>query len=279
MAGDYNKSVLVTGCSSGIGRASADLLKDEGFRVFATARTREDIDELVNAGFETINLDVSDPQSVRNCMVEVNQACGGKLFGLVNNAGIGQPGALEDISRETLEKQFQVNVFGCHQLTRLALRMMREQGAGRIVQISSMLGFVALPYFGAYNASKYALEGLSDTLRLELMGSEIFVSLVEPGPIESHFRNTATSLFTKEITAGGSAHQQAYQKMQERYRSGRATSRFELGPEKVADVVLKAMTSAKPKARYRVTTPARVTAVLKRLLPTRWLDQAMLRLG
>ncbi len=279
MAGDYNKSVLVTGCSSGIGRATADLLKDEGFRVFATARTREDIDELTQAGFETISLDVSDPQSVRNCMVEVDQACDGKLFGLVNNAGVGQPGALEDISRETLEKQFQVNVFGCHQLTRHALRMMRVQGAGRIVQISSMLGFVAIPYIGAYNASKYALEGLSDTLRLELMGSGIFVSLVQPGPIESHFRNTATSLFTEEITAAGSAHQQAYQKMHERYRSGQSVSKFALGPEKVAAVVLKAMTSTRPKARYRVTTPATLAAVLKRLLPTRWLDQAMLRLG
>ncbi|MCH8959695.1 MAG: SDR family NAD(P)-dependent oxidoreductase, partial [Proteobacteria bacterium] len=169
--------------------------------------------------------------------------------------------------------------FGCHQLTRHALRMMREQGSGRIVQISSMLGFVALPYFGAYNASKYALEGLSDTLRLELIGSGIFVSLVEPGPIESHFRNTATSLFTEEITAAGSAHQQAYQKMHERYQRGQSTSKFALGPEKVAAVVLKAMTSTKPKARYRVTTPAKLTAVLKRLLPTRWLDQLMLRIG
>ena len=278
MAGDYNKSVLVTGCSSGIGRATADLLKDKGFRVFATARTREDIDELVNAGFETINLDVIDPQSVRNCMVEVNQACDGKLFGLVNNAGIGQPGALEDISRETLEKQFAVNVFGCHQMTRLALRMMREHGVGRIVQISSMLGFVAMPHIGAYSASKYALEGMSDTLRLELMGSGIFVSLVEPGPIESHFRNTATSLF-KEVTVAGSTHQDAYQKMHERYQSGQAVSKYALGPEKVAEVVLKAMTSTNPKARYRVTTPAKLTAVLKRLLPTRWLDQAMLRIG
>ena len=279
MAGDYNKCVLVTGCSSGIGRATADLLKDNEFRVFATARTREDIDELVHAGFETINLDVSDPQSVRNCMVEVNQACEGKLFGLVNNAGVGQPGALEDISRETLEKQFQVNVFGCHQLTRLALRMMRKQGAGRIVQISSMLGFVAMPYIGAYSASKYALEGLSDTLRLELMGSGIFVSLVEPGPIESHFRNTATSLFAEEVTVGGSVHQQAYQKMHDRYQSGQSASKFALGPEKVAEVVLKAMTSTNPKARYRVTAPTRISAVLKRLLPTRWLDQAMLRIG
>ncbi len=279
MAGDYNKSVLVTGCSSGIGRATADLLKDEGFRVFATARTREDIDELAHAGFETISLDVSDSQSVRNCMVEVNQACDGKLFGLVNNAGIGQPGALEDISRETLEQQFQVNVFGCHQLTRLALRMMRVLGAGRIVQISSMLGFVAMPYIGAYSASKYALEGLSDTLRLELMGSGIFVSLVEPGPIESHFRNTATRLFEEAITVGGSPHQHAYQKMHERYQSGQSVSKFALGPEKVAEVVLMAMTSKNPKARYRVTTPTKLSAVLKRLLPTRWLDKAMLRIG
>ena len=278
MAGDYNKSVLVTGCSSGIGRATADLLRDNEFRVFATARTREDIEELEQAGFETITLDVADPQSVRNCMVEVDQASEGKLFGLVNNAGVGQPGALEDVTREILEKQFQVNVFGCHQLTRLSLRMMRDQGAGRIVQLSSMLGYVAMPYIGAYSASKYALEGLSDTLRLELMGSGIFVSLVEPGPIETRFRQTATSLFAEGVTAGGSPHQQAYQKMHERYQSGQSVSKFVLGPEKVADVVLKAMTSAKPKARYRVTTPAVLSAVLKRLLPTWMLDQAMLRI-
>ncbi|MCZ6559768.1 MAG: SDR family NAD(P)-dependent oxidoreductase [Gammaproteobacteria bacterium] len=279
MAGDYNKSVLVTGCSSGIGRATVDLLKDSGFRVFATARTREDIEELEQAGYETISLDVADPQSVRNCMVEVDQACEGKLFALVNNAGVGQPGALEDVTRETLEKQFQVNVFGCHQLTRLSLRLMRKQGAGRIVQMSSMLGFVAMPYIGAYSASKYALEGLSDTLRLELMGSGIFVSLVEPGPIETRFRQTATSLFAEGITAGGSPHQQAYQKMHDRYKSGKSVSKFALGPEKVADVVLKAITSKRPRARYRVTTPAVLSAVLKRLLPTWLLDKAMLRIG
>ena len=279
MANDYNKSVLVTGCSSGIGRATADLLKKNGFRVFTTARSREDLDELEQAGFEAISLDVSDPQSVRNCMVEVNQASDGQLFGLVNNAGVGQPGALEDVSRETLEKQFQVNVFGCHQLTRHALKMMRAKGEGRIIQISSMLGFVAMPYIGAYSASKYALEGLSDTLRLELRDSGIYVSLIEPGPIESRFRHTARKLHSAELSHGDSVHQQAYQKMSERHENGQQGSRFALGPETVAEVVLAAITSAHPKARYRVTTPAKLAAVLKRVLPTKWLDRAMLKIG
>src|SRR5579863_6839078 len=177
-----SRSVLITGCSSGIGLAAAGLMKVRGWRVVASARKTEDVARLRSAGFDAVQLDVADPDSIGQALTE---ACAlvGELDALVNNAGIAIPGAVEDLTRENLQRQFDVNFFGTLDLTRRVLPGMRGRGHGRIVIIGSILGRVAMPWRGAYSASKFALEGATDTLRLELHGSGISVSLVDPGQI------------------------------------------------------------------------------------------------
>ena len=182
------KIVLITGCSSGIGYCVARGLKQRGYRVIATARREDSVKQLIDEGLESLVLDLSSSESIQLAFKEIVQLTGGNLYALFNNGAFGLPGAVEDLSRENLKVQFETNVFGWLELTNLVIPLMRKQGFGRIIQNSSVLGFVAMPFRGAYNASKYAIEGLSDTLRLELKGSNIFISLIEPGPITSQFR-------------------------------------------------------------------------------------------
>jgi NAD(P)-dependent dehydrogenase (short-subunit alcohol dehydrogenase family) len=179
-----NKTILITGCSSGIGLCVAGGLKDIGYRVFATARKVEDVEKLKEKGFESVQLDLCQSGSIKQAVQEVLGHTDGKLYALFNNGAYGQPGAVEDLRRDVLIEQFEANVFGWLELTNLIIPVMRKQGFGRIIQNSSVLGMVSLSYRGAYNASKYAIEGLTDTLRLELAGTGIKVSLIEPGPIE-----------------------------------------------------------------------------------------------
>ena len=178
------KSVLITGCSSGIGEATAHRLAERGYQVFATARKPEDVARVNRAGLNSLPLDLCDPASIADAVEQVLEQTGGRLYALFNNGAYSQPGAVEDLETRVLRTQFETNLFGWHDLTRRLIPVMRRQGEGRIIQNSSVLGFVSLRYRGAYNASKYALEGLSDTLRLELDGSGIHVSLIEPGPIK-----------------------------------------------------------------------------------------------
>ncbi|MBF0585244.1 MAG: SDR family NAD(P)-dependent oxidoreductase, partial [Magnetococcales bacterium] len=189
------QTILITGCSSGIGQCVAHGLKQRGYRVFATARQLKDVERLQQDGFETCQLDLDDSDSIRNAVEWVLTQTGGTLYALFNNGAYGQPGAVEDISRAALRAQFETNLFGTHELTSLLLPVMRRQGYGRVLQNSSVLGFVALPYRGAYVASKFALEGLTDTLRLEWRNSGIHFSLIEPGPIQTAFRQNATRAF------------------------------------------------------------------------------------
>ena len=267
-----HRTVLITGCSSGIGLCVARGLAARGYRVFATARRREDVERLRLEGLESLPLDLDDPESIDRAVAEVLDRTGGGLYALFNNGAYGQPGAVEDLPTEALRALFETNLFGWHQLTRALLPVMRRQGFGRIIQNSSILGFVALKYRGAYNASKYALEGLSDTLRLELRGSGVHVSLIEPGPIESRFRRNAYRKWQDNIDAENSVHGAAYRAMEERLVKEGPAAPFTLPPEAVLKRVVHALESPRPRARYPVTFPTYLFAALKRVLPTKALD-------
>ena len=273
------KSVLITGCSSGIGLGVAEGLKGKGYRVFATARKAPDVARLTAAGFESLQLDLADPASIRAAVDDILKRTDGTLDALFNNGAYGQPGAVEDLSREVLRAQFETNLFGWHELTNWVIPVMRRQGHGRIIQNSSVLGFVALRYRGAYNASKYALEGLTDTLRLELVGSGIHVSLIEPGPIASRFRENAFKAYLRNINPEGSPHQDMYRRMEERLtRQGPAVP-FTLPPEAVLKKVIHALESRRPRARYYVTFPTYLFGFLKRVLSDRMLDKVLNKVG
>jgi len=267
------KNILITGCSSGIGLDVAHGLQAQGWRVFATARRAEDVARLQADGFaDALQLDVDDSASIRQALDEVLSRTGGGLEALFNNAGFGQPGAVEDIPRHAMRAQFETNLFGAWELTNAVLPVMRRQGGGRILFNSSVLGFAAMKYRGAYNASKYAMEGLCDTLRLELAGTGIYVSLIEPGPIESRFRPNALQKFLANVAIEGSAHHDSYQQQLARLKKEGHAAPFTLPGTAVLAKVEAALASPRPAARYRVTTPTHVFWYLKRLLPTRWLD-------
>ncbi len=273
-----NRSILITGSSSGIGYYCAKRLRDEGFRVFATARKDEDVDRLKDEGFESFRLDLAVQKSIENALDELLKRSDGKLFALFNNGAYGQPGAIEDLSIEALREQFETNLFGTHELTRRVLPIMREQGYGRIIQHSSLLGFVTLKFRGAYNASKFALEGLSDTLRLELDGSGIFVSLLQTGPVTSRFRKNALEKFIQHIDTENSHFKDEYQDKLRSLKSKKKVP-FELEPDAVYDALLHALNSKRPKERYLITKPSLYLSFLKRILTTRALDRILLKIG
>lgn len=278
MAGETRRSVLITGCSSGIGLASAREMKSRGWRVFATARTVEDLDRLVGEGFETFYLDYTVPESIERLAAKVLEATGGTLDALFNNGAYGQPGAVEDLPVDALRAQFEANVFGWHDLTTRLIPAMRAQGHGRIVQCSSVLGLVALKYRGAYIASKFALEGLTDAMRLELRGSGIHVALIEPGPIATRFTEHALAAFRRNIDAEASPHAAVYRRRSQKLSKGGAT-RFKLPAEAVAEKLVHALESPKPKLRYFVTIPTYIMGCARRLLPGRILDAFLARVS
>ncbi|MCL6262639.1 SDR family oxidoreductase [Craterilacuibacter sp. RT1T] len=266
------KTILISGCSSGIGYAVAHGLKSRGWRVFATCRQAGDVARLAGEGLEVLHMDVDDSASIHACVAEVLARSGGKLDALFNNAGYGQPGACEDVRRFAMRAQFETNLFGAWELMNAVLPAMRAQGYGRILYNSSVLGFAAMKYRGAYNASKYAMEGLCDTLRLELSGSNIHVSLIEPGPIVSRFRPNALAKFLENIDIEASCHRAAYEAQLARLQKPGPAAPFTLPESAVLDAVLKALEAKRPAARYRVTVPTHLFWFLKRILPTRALD-------
>jgi short-subunit dehydrogenase len=268
------KSVLITGCSSGIGHCLAHGLKQRGYRVFATARQATDVESLTTAGFESFPLDLDSSGSIHEAVEAVLARTQGRLYALINNGAYGQPGAVEDLSRATLRAQFETNVFGTQELTNLLIPAMRAQGEGRIIQISSILGIVCFAYRGAYNASKFALEALSDTMRLELRGTNIHVSLIEPGPITSRFRANAHAAFKRHIDREHSVHREYYARVEQRL-GGEKPLPFTLPPEAVLKKAIKALETRRPKTRYAVTFPTHLFAVLRRILPVRALDSIL----
>lgn len=267
-----NKSILITGCSTGIGYTCAHALQKRGFHVIASCRHSQDVQRLQKEGLTCIQLDLANQASIEKAAQLAIELAPNGLYGLFNNGAYGQPGALEDLPTQGLKEQFETNFFGWHHLVCQILPHMRQNGEGRIVQNSSILGFAAMKYRGAYNASKFALEGWTDTLRLELHGSGIHISLLQPGPIETQFRTNALKAFNQWINITDSVHLDAYQQQQERLGKESSNNAFVLPPESCIQPVLHALSARKPKLRYRVTTPTKIFAVLKRLLPSRWLD-------
>lgn len=274
-----NKSILITGCSSGIGLCVAQGLHARGYRVFATARKRDDVQQLKEMGLTSFQLDLDDSNSIKNAIKAVVQETGGTLYALFNNGAYGQAGAVEDLRRDVLRAQFETNLFGWLELTNTVIPVMRKQGYGRIIQNSSILGLVAMPYRGAYNATKFAIEGLSDTLRLELnmTSDNIYVSLIEPGPILSQFRHNSLLALQRNIDIKNSVHRELYEHTIQRLSKAGPAVPFTLPPEDVLQRVIHALESRRPKTRYYVTVPTYLFAFLRRVLPQRVLDNILKR--
>ena len=274
-----NRSILITGCSTGIGHACAHGLAKRGYRVIASARQPADVERLQDEGLESLQLDVDDSNSIAAAVEQTLALTGGQLYGLFNNGAYGQPGAVEDLSRDTLRAQFETNLFGWHELTCGLIPIMRKQGYGRIIQNSSILGLITLPYRGAYVASKFALEGLTDTLRLELNGSGIHCSLIEPGPIVSRFRDNAHRMYRQHIDAEHSIHRDFYHAMARRLQKEGNAAPFTLPPGAVLKKVIHALESRRPKPRYYVTFPTYLFGGLRRVLSSRGLDWTLKRVS
>ena len=270
------KSILITGCSSGIGLDAAHGMRAQGWRVFASCRQQRDCDRLRAQGFESPRIDYADADSIKAGLTEVLQATGGTLDALFNNGAHGLPGAVEDVPTDGLRHIFEANFFGWHELTRQVIPVMREQGQGRIVQCSSVLGLVAFPWRGAYVATKYAIEGLSDTMRLELKDTNIRVILIEPGPITSKLREKAIPLFERFIDWENSALRAKYENsLLKRLYESSGPDKFELPASAVTAKLVHAVEARRPKARYYVTTPTYIAGYLRRILPTRAIDRIL----
>ncbi|MCM2293532.1 SDR family oxidoreductase [Allorhizobium sp. BGMRC 0089] len=262
------KSIIVTGCSSGIGAYAARALKRDGWRVFATVRKTDDLAGLEKDGIEALLMDYRDEASIFALTQEVLSRTGGRLDALFNNGAYGQAGAVEDLSTAVLREQFETNFFGWHTLTQQIVPVMRRQGEGRIVQCSSILGLLPYRWRGAYTASKYALEGLSLALRMELDGSGVFVSLIEPGPIESRFTANALDAIRRNVDVEHSVHAEDYRRQLARLSGTGKKNPHKLGPDAVYKVLTHALTARRPRPHYLVTKPAKQGTLLKRVLPS-----------
>ena len=269
------RSILITGCSSGIGHACALGLAERGWQVIASARKPSDVKRLAQQGLSAVQLDLDDPDSIAAGLSQTLTLTGGRLHALFNNGAYGQPGAVEDLTRAALRAQFETNLFGWHDLTRRVIPIMRSQGHGRIVQNSSVLGMVAMPFRGAYVASKFALEGLTDTMRQELVGSGIQVSLIEPGPILSRFRDNAFVAYQDGIDRDASVFKDTYGLMEARLLKEGPAQPFTLPPQAVLKKLVHALESPRPRPRYYVTLPTQLLGTLRRVLSTRGLDGFM----
>ncbi|WP_296417891.1 SDR family NAD(P)-dependent oxidoreductase [Pseudooctadecabacter sp.] len=273
------KSILITGCSSGIGYDAAHGMRAAGWRVFASCRSQADCDRLSAEGFEAPRIDYTDPETIASGLNDVLTATGGTLDAVFNNGGYATPGAVEDLPREALRLNFETNVFGVHDLTTRVIPVMRAQGYGRIVQHSSVLGLITLPFRGSYNATKFGLEGLTDTLRVE-MGRDTNIKIItmNTGPVTSDIRKNSIPHFERWIDWKSSARRAQYEKgLQKRLYQDNGPDAFELPPSAVTKKLLHACTHRNPKPRYYVTTPTYAMGLLRRILPTRALDWVLRR--
>ncbi|MGK6313170.1 SDR family oxidoreductase [Neorhizobium sp. DT-125] len=275
---DDRRTIVVTGCSSGIGAHCARALKADGWRVFATVRKGADLAALEADGIEALLMDYTKPETIAALVETVRGRTGGRIDALFNNGAYGQGGAVEDLATDVLREQFETNVFGWHELTRRVIPLMRAKSRGRIVNCSSILGILPYRYRGAYTASKYALEGLTITMRMELEGSGIEVSLIEPGPIASRFTANSLAKIRENIDLEGSVHAREYQRQIKRLDGRGPISRYKLGPAAVYDVLTHALTAARPRPHYLVTRPAKQGAFLKRILPAALFYKLMRRI-
>lgn len=270
------KTILITGCSSGIGYDAAHYLNKNGYKVYATTRDIKDVQRLQNEGLDAYVLDVRDAENIKNILDMITKD-GKELFAVFNNAGFGQPGAVEDIRTSVLKEQFETNFFGLHELTCQAIKIMRKQGYGRILQHSSVLGIISLRFRGAYNASKYAIEGLCDTLRLELMDTNIYVSTINTGPVSSNFRKNAIINFNKNVVVEGSYFQESYKKELVEYKQ-KDKDFFTTDSSVVIKNIIHALESKKPRPRYYNTLATHLLGGLKRILSTNILDKILVKI-
>jgi len=270
-------SILITGCSSGIGLVAAHTLNKRGWRVFATCRSQTDCDKLISEGLESFPLDYASSDSIQSAVDRVHDLTNNKLDALFNNGAFGIPGRVEDLPRDALRSIFETNLFGQFELINAVLPNMRHNGAGRVINNSSVLGFAAMPFRGAYNSTKFAMEGLSDTLRVEMQGSNIKIILIEPGPIGTKIRENSIPHFERWINWKEAAERQVYesQLIPRLYEPAKKKDRFELECSAVTDKLIHALEHAKPNPRYYVTTPTYIAGTLKRLLSTRLLDKLL----
>jgi len=265
-------NILITGCSSGIGKQTAIYLKNNGYQVFATARKVEDVKELEKLGFNAFLLDVTKKEMIKDTLNNILKLTNGKLDVLFNNAGYGQPGAVEDIETDILKKQFDTNVFGLHEVTIQVLKIMKNQGYGKIIQHSSVLGLISLKLRGSYNASKYAIEGLTDTLRLELLDTNIQITVLNTGPVLSEFRNNAKQMLKENVDIENSRFKESYLKS---LNSNKSDVPFTLEAIEVAKIVQKIINTKKIKPRYYITKATYLLGYLKRILSTSFLDKIL----
>lgn len=275
-------SILITGCSSGIGLCAAMRLKERGYRVFASARKADDVQQLRSLGFaDALQLDVTQADSIKQAIDFIQEQNQGQLDAVFNNAGFLQAGAIEDLTTDLERAQFETNVFGAMAVTRAVLPLMRKQGHGRIIQNSSILGIITLPYYGAYNASKFALEGFSNSLRQELRGTKIWVSIINPGPIKSNLRDNAFKLYQNTVQNNHSiVHNAKYQSLEANYFNNKAQAKYDKdAPDAVAGALIHALESKRPKAHYFVGLPAKSMALLHRFLPSAALDWILSRVS
>ena len=271
-----SKSILITGCSSGIGKCAAKTLSEQGWQVFATARKPEDLKMLKDElGVYSLYLDYRDEASIKNVADEVLEQTNGKLYALFNNGAYGQPGAVEDLPTNALREQFETNFFGWHDLTKRLIPAMRANNKGRIIQCSSIFGFVSAHYRGAYNASRYAVEALSDAVRQELRDTNIKVAIIEPGPIRTEFVPRCLQAYEENIDTENSPHKESYKKRINAMKKG-GTDKFKLEPDIVVDKLIHALTSKNPKIRYYVTIPTYFMAYAKRFLPAKMIDKILI---
>ena len=274
-----DRSILITGCSSGIGRHCALRLHQAGWQVFATARKPSDIADLNDAGLTALHLDYRDETSIEAAFGAMMDVTGGRIDALFNNGAFGQAGAVEDLATDVLREQFEANFFGWHSLTRRVVPIMREQGHGRIVHCSSVLGFVPYRWRGAYNASKFALEGLAATQRMELSDAGIHVVLIQPGPIRSRFGENGVKHFLEKVDVENSVHAETYKRHLANMRDGGGVNRFRLGPEAVYRKLDHALNADRPRFQYAVTVPTHAMGFAKRVLPVRLLEKLLMRSG
>jgi len=272
------KSILITGCSTGIGYDAAHTLHKRGWRVFATCRSEVDCERLRDEGLESFRLDYQDESSIESAIAETLERTGGTLDALFNNGAYAIPGAVEDLSRDALRDIFETNVFGQIDLSNRLIPVMREQGYGRIIFNSSVLGFISTPYRGSYCATKFALEALVDAQRMEHRDSPLEFILIEPGPISTDFGNNAIKQFEKWINRETTHRNDAYTAMIEKRNKTVGKKDFsELPPSGVTDKLIHALESSRPNPRYFVTWATHISGVLRRVLPTRMLDMILSR--
>ena len=271
-----DKSILITGCSSGIGYDAAHGLREIGWRVFATCRNEVDCERLRKEGLESFKLDYDDSTSIKlavECVVNKNNGVLGALF---NNGAFACPGAVEDLPRDALRAIFETNLFGYHELTKEIIPLMRAQGYGRIINCSSVLGIVPLKWRGAYNSTKFALEGLTQTLRLEMRDSPVEVILLNPGPVTSKIRENSIPHFEKWIDLENSIRSEHYKAtLIGRLRQKSTINKFELPASAVTKKLLLALESQKPAPSYYITKPTYFMALMRRVLPTTWLERLL----